>query len=258
VANSRDPKFKPVQSLQRGLALLERLAGKPDGAALKDLAAHIGTSPAATYHLIHTLVEKGYAQRLEEPVRYVLGERWLAIASGQAGRLFTTAVHEEMLKIAGELPGASVHFSEYVGGSVVVTAHIAASLPGHIRDGGHHLLPPYASGGSLVHLAFWPDEIAAEYESRHPFDQYGLPYWRTRKAFEGALASMRNDRFFLMPEASPLHLKLAMPILRRGGALAAALTLQWNQKSEEAIPCARPKLIATALQSCASLQQRLS
>ncbi len=251
-------KYKPVQSLQRGLALLERLSGTTDGVSLKELASHVDTSPAAAYHLIHTLVEQGYARRLEEPVRYVLGEKWLAMAMGQANNQFTSVVYEEMLIIARKLPGVAVHFSEYVAHSIVITAHVTSSQPGQVQHRSHHVLAPYVSGGSLAHLAFWPDEMSDDYQNRYPFEHYGLPFWRTREAYEKALAAMRAEHFFLMPENSPLKLKLAMPIPRAGGSIAAAFTLQWNQDSQEKVTNARHQLIAEALRASASLFQRLT
>jgi|GEM_PF-1696723 len=250
-------KLKPVQSLQRGLALLEHLSERADGASLKDLASHLGTSSAATYHLILTLVERGYARRLEKPIRYTLGERWLTIAAGQAAREFTSAIHDEMLNIARRLPGVGVHFSEPIAESIVVVAHIASSLPDYIQRESRHVLPPYVSGGSLAHLAFWPDDVSETYQNRYPFNHYGLPFWRTRKAYEKALATMRSERFFLMPEDSPLKLKLAMPVCRAGGAIGGALTLQWNQDNLKKVPGARLELINTALQASAALQKRL-
>ncbi len=250
-------KFKPVQSLQRGLAILEHLSERSEGASLKELAACVQTSPAAAFHLVHTLVEKGYVQRLEEPVRYVLGERCVTLATRRAGEQVIAIIYEEMLRLAEQLAGVAVHFSEYVGGSVVLTAHASSQWPGRIEHGNRHVLPPYASGGSLAHLAFWPQEVAESYENRFPFEQYGLPFWRTRTAYQKAFAAMRAERFFLLPENSPLKVKLAMPVLLPSGALRGAITLQWNQPSEAKVPAARRKIVAAAHAAAANLNTRL-
>ncbi len=250
-------KFKPVQSLQRGLAILECLAERSEGASLKELAAWVKTSPAAAFHLVHTLVEKGYVRRLEEPVRYVLGGQWLTLTSRQAAEQAVSVVYKEMIRLATEFPGMAVHYSEYLGESVVLTAHASSQWPGRIEHGNRHVLPPYSSGGSLAHLAFWPQEVAEGYGGRYPFEQYGLPFWRTRAAYEEALAAMRAERFFLMPESSPLKVKLAMPVLRAGGALLGALTFQWNQPGEASVPAARLKAVAAARHTGAVLSERL-
>jgi len=246
---------KPVQSLQRGLALLEAIASHPDGIILKALAAGIGCSSPATYHLVHTLVESGFVKRLESPVRYVLGSRCLHLAEAQRRDGVQRAACEQMRWLARELPGASLYFSEWTGGSIAIRAYTHAARPGHVYEDAGSILPPYASAGSFAHLAFWPQESVDAFERLYPFDLYGLPFWRSREAYEAALGEFRKGGTYFMREDSPLKLKLALPLFFPGGSLAAALTLQWNQQADPERH--RPRLIAAALEAGAAFTRGL-
>ncbi|RRJ94230.1 hypothetical protein Ga0100231_007500 [Opitutaceae bacterium TAV4] len=250
--------FKPVQSLQRGLALFEAVSRRKEGASLKELAAEIGCSAPAAYHLVHTLVECGYVRRLENPARYVTGDKWLQLAEGQRRDRFYHVVYDQMRGLARELPGVLLYFSEYIGDSVVVRAHTPANEPEVVREEVNHVLPPYVSAGGLAHLAFWPQEVREAYEARYPFDAYGLHFWESREAFEAALRVLRETGFYLMPEKTPLRLKLALPVFRPGGGLAAALTVQWNLRERKGLAQRKRELIVAARAAGAAITRNLS
>lgn len=249
-------KFKPVKALQRGLRLIEAISRKKEGAFLKDLAREIDCSSAAAYHLVHTLADGGYVRRLESPVRYTLGDGLLRLQENLRKDRFYGIIHEAMRNLAVQLPGATIYLSEYIGGSVVVCAHVSSAEP--MREGGAYVLPPYVSAGSLVHLAFWPPDIQEEYQTRYSFDAYGLHFWGSRHDFEKALHSLRGAGVFLMPEDSSLKLKLAMPVFRSGGSLAAALTIQWNQKERKNLAQKKRQLIALARETGNSITRQLA
>jgi DNA-binding IclR family transcriptional regulator len=249
--------FKPVQSLQRGLALFEAISQRKEGMSLKELAAVIGCSPPAAYHLVHTLVDCGYVRRQENPARYVTGEKWLQLAEGQRRDRFYQVVYEQMKNLAQELPGVMLYFSEYIGDSVVVRAHVPADAI-VVREEVNHVLPPYVSAGGLAHLAFWPQEVREAHEARYPFEAYGLRFWESRSAFEAALADLRENGFYLMPESSPLRLKLALPVLRPGGGLAAALTVQWNLRERNGLARRKKELVRASRKTGESITRNLS
>jgi DNA-binding IclR family transcriptional regulator len=249
--------FKPVQSLQRGLALLDLMARARQGATLKELAAAAGCSTPAVHHLVLTLVDAGYAQRLENPVRYLLGPRLLTLAQHQADDRFYQLVDDHMIDLQRRLPGAGVYFSEYLGNHVTVRAEITPADRGQVRRTGSHVLPPYVSAGSVVHLAWWPMFVRESYVQAFPYPAYGELFWGPQARFERVLAAARRDGFVLMPERSPLHLKLGLPVFGRGGALLAALTVQWNQADNRHLARQTRTLQTTALEVGRRLAEQL-
>jgi DNA-binding IclR family transcriptional regulator len=221
--------FKPVQSLQRGLKLLEVISSRRDGVILKDLAESLGCSSAATYHLVHTLADAGFVRRLEDPVRYVLGEKLLQIVGNQQNDKFYSVAHDCILRLHRVLPEVSIYLSEFIGGSVLVTARLLPDISQHIvRETRPPALPAYCSAGSLCHYAFWSPEAREEYHFRYSFAAYGIPFWGSEKNFEKAVSQLRRDRMYRMPKAGETNVKLALPLFYPEGGMASALTLQWN------------------------------
>ncbi|QYY35084.1 helix-turn-helix domain-containing protein [Ruficoccus sp. ZRK36] len=231
-----------MQSLQRGLALFEAIAKRREGMTLKELAAVIGCSAPATFHLVGTLVEAGYVQRLDSPARYIVGSKWRQLTESKQQDHFYQVVYEAMRELSKALPHTSVHFSEYIGDSVIVRADAPEDAPGLVREGLNHILPPYASAGSFAHLAFWPEEIRSTYQSRYQFEVYGLNFWGSYDAYASAIQSLRDEGVYFMPNIPDGQLKLALPVFRPGGGIAAALTLHAK---------------ASDTQACAHLQQTL-
>jgi IclR family acetate operon transcriptional repressor len=71
-----------VQSLLRGLEILDVLADAPDGkAGLSDVTRITGLSPSTAHRLLATLVDNGYVGRDGESRSYVLGNRLLRFSS---------------------------------------------------------------------------------------------------------------------------------------------------------------------------------
>jgi len=251
--------FKPVQSLQRGLKLLEIISRSREGVSLKDLAREIDCSSPAAFHLVHTLVDSGFANRLENPVRYTLGQKLRHFVENQQRDRFYRFAHEGMRELGRDLPQVSAYFSEYIGGSVVVTAYLPPSLPDPIvYEERNRILPPYASAGSLAHLAFWPQEIREEYETRYPFATYGVGYWQSRARFDEAIDQLQAQRMHLMPESSPLILKLALPLFYPSGSLAAALTVQWNLAESKNLARSRKQLLTVSQYTSTTFTHKLA
>lgn len=248
---------KIVQSLQRGLFLFEAICRRKEGITLKELAKVIDCSAPATYHLVHTLVACGYVRRKENPVRYVMGEKCLQLARGQEQDHFYKVVFAQIEDLIEKLPGVEIYFSEHVGGDVVVTAYTSPKSGGQLAKGGDRRLPPFVSAGSLVHLALEQGEVRDEYEARYPFDAYGLPFWKSRSAFDAAVQALRENGYHFVPENSPLRLKLALPVYRNGGSLGGALTVQWNHQAGADMGKLRDELLAVALSAGERIAENL-
>jgi IclR family acetate operon transcriptional repressor len=64
-----------VQSLSRGLVLLETVAEIEDGVTLSDLAMQVGLAPSTTHRLLNTLELRGFLQHDAELGRWHIGVR---------------------------------------------------------------------------------------------------------------------------------------------------------------------------------------
>lgn len=70
-----------IQSLTRGLTLLERLAEAGSGLLLTDLAQRVGLSPSTTHRLLTTLERAGFVRQMGELGRWYMGLKAFVVGS---------------------------------------------------------------------------------------------------------------------------------------------------------------------------------
>jgi DNA-binding IclR family transcriptional regulator len=143
-----------IQSLQRGLRVLEYVAQAPGPVAPKQIAAGTGLKLATAYHLINTLLHEGYLRR-ECGQGLVLGEN----AAG-APRASTELDHPQFVPIRRALGQAAYAVSDVVlmtvldgAEAVVVASEEVPGAPnrGRYGVGTRHL--PHASAAGRAMLA---------------------------------------------------------------------------------------------------------
>ena len=102
----------PSLALDRGLAILERLAAEPGGLSLVEVAATLGFPKSATHRLLTGLVEHGFVRQDRERGHYVLTTKLLSLAfSHMAGTGIVDAaqpVLDQLAQETGELARLSV------------------------------------------------------------------------------------------------------------------------------------------------------
>jgi DNA-binding IclR family transcriptional regulator len=74
-----------VPALQRGLALLEHLAGRPEGATLSELSTTLEISLASVFRLAGALEELGYLRRDEKTKRFAVTQKLLLLGQPHSG-----------------------------------------------------------------------------------------------------------------------------------------------------------------------------
>src|SRR5689334_9339371 len=70
-------------ALQRGLAVLELLAARDEGATLSEISTALQLSPASIFRLTGVLEESGYVLREEPSRRFRLSRKLLLLAQPQ-------------------------------------------------------------------------------------------------------------------------------------------------------------------------------
>lgn len=221
-------KHKPVQSLQRGIKMLERVAEIPTGASLQELAAAIECSSPAAYHMAQTLVAAGYLERSESPVRYTLGGKLFELTRHQQNRSISAAVDDALLAIQEQLPGASAYYCQGRGSDILVMTQITANQPGVIQRNIEQVLPPFTSLASMVHLAFWTDNLAQKYMDLHPFEVHGAVLWGDEEGLQDELTKVRRDGIFFLPLRKRGNLRAGAPVFGPDQRIHASITVGWR------------------------------
>lgn len=152
----KDPYF--LESLSRGLRLLECFVGEPRGLMLTEAAEKASLELTAAYRIAHTLQETGYLVRDDDTRRYRLGPR-----SGEMGFAFlsTLDVRQVALPHLHELVAAvreTVSLATLSGGQTVVIERIEAQHALTTRGRVGWAFPAHATSLGKALLAFQPEQ----------------------------------------------------------------------------------------------------
>jgi IclR family acetate operon transcriptional repressor len=214
-----------TMALDRGLALIERLIGQPEGATLSALKDDLAMPNGACHRLLQLLVERGYVRQLRPQGPYVLTAK---IASLGLAYLSTTGI----VDIAEPLLERLAHESgELVRLSIVDEDRLTWVAKVQGRRGGVRYDPDMGADARLsctssghAWLLTLSDERALELVTRQGFGapkDYGPKAPTTVKALLGFLHAARVRGYAMIDEVfAPGMSAMAAPVLRKGRTTA--------------------------------------
>ena len=138
------------QTLDRGLRILELLAGAPSGRSVAELAADLGVGRTVVYRLLATL-EAHQLVRRDKAGRVALGTGALRLA-GRVVPLLREAALPALRRLAEDV-GATAHLTVADGGEALAVAVVEPSWTDfHVayRVGSRHTLERGAAGHALA------------------------------------------------------------------------------------------------------------
>lgn len=214
-----------VQSLQRGLEILRRLAPSDNGLTLNELAAEMGLKQGTIYKLLQTLVVEGFVEKSARPVRYTLGGGAFALAEQYHRRDLLKRAEGVLERLFAAFSDyrANVVLAEALGGEVEIVLRMSPERPGILERPRGRIMAPYTSACPLVFQAFWTERERREYQRRHPFWEEGAHLWETPENFDLMLESIRKQGYAVPQFKSGMPYLLAVPVFTAGAQLAAVL-----------------------------------
>jgi IclR family transcriptional regulator, acetate operon repressor len=100
-----------VQSLARGLTILERLAGAESGVALTDLAQRVGLSPSTTHRLLGTLEKMGFVHQAGDLGLWSIGVKAFIVGSAFVENRDLIAIAHPFLRRLMEQSGETTNLA---------------------------------------------------------------------------------------------------------------------------------------------------
>lgn len=212
------------RSLERGLAVLELLAGAAGPVALTDAARRLGLHRSTAHHLMQTLVGLGWLRQEEDTRSYALtarlhqltGRRWSAEQIADMAQPYL----ERLTRETGE--GSSV--AVWTGGKVTIAAKREADGPVRVVLDVGAVRPIYCTAVGKA-LAAWlpPAEVLAAL-AREPMRPLTPRTITTPEAFESELRRIRNAGYALDDEEQFTGLRcIAMPVFCYTGEIVASM-----------------------------------
>ncbi|RBP48265.1 IclR family transcriptional regulator [Roseimicrobium gellanilyticum] len=222
----------PVESesqapaLQRGLAVLEFLAGREEGATLSEISAALGLSPASSFRLTGVLEDSGYVLREETSRRFRLSRKLLRLGQPQhEGRSLVECCLPAMREVLAQT-GETVQLCCLAEHECVMIEQLPSTHPfKYIVDLGSR--PPiHCCAPGKAMLAYLPEPALGAALAATTFTTHTPRTLTTAEALVESFGKIR-ERGFAVDQGEHfegIHC-VAAPLLDRHGHPVAAITI---------------------------------
>jgi len=157
-----------IQSLARGLKILELLGMSQKGTSITELAEILGVDKGSASRLVSTLVNHGYAEKDHISRRYVLGSQVVALSRSLLTRLPLREAAKPSLQQLMERTGECAHLAILAQGNALYIDQVEspATLRVNVQVG--QMAPLHCTALGKILLAFSNVEFPAMLESFTP------------------------------------------------------------------------------------------
>ncbi len=210
-------------ALEKGLDILEMLAGTETPMSRVQIARSLGRNPNETYRMLSTLVRRRYLVESPDGDRFHASLKLLTLANSYPARQRLRETAEPLMRMAARNTGQSCHLAFFEDGNVVVDIPIVT--PGiwrwSLRAGAH--LGIYNSGSGQTLLAFQEREIQKRMIEDHRLVDGEEPV--KQSAFFERLDQIRDAGFFRAPSVTVEGMiNMSFPVLDELGNAMFVLT----------------------------------
>jgi IclR family acetate operon transcriptional repressor len=157
-----------IQSLGRGLRILDALGEATDGATLSDLTAILEVDKGTASRLVSTLVSYGYAERDETTRRIFLGSRVVTLSRSVLNRLPLREAAKPFLRELMERTGECAHLAVFSQGKALYIDQVESPATLRVNAEVGTMNPLHCTALGKVILAFCGAKISPKLESFTP------------------------------------------------------------------------------------------
>jgi len=218
---------KTIASVDRAVRLLFVVAAAPDGITAKAIARRLETNLSTTYHLLHTLTQRGLLVRLPESRGYGIGYGAVDLHNALTRQLSVTPVIADLVRAVHDQARAAACFAVFREGQIVI---------GHVVDSVAHPMPPPLDVGfsESPHSTAYGKMMLAhmlEEDRMALIDERGIDPVTDKtvcdlSALEAQLAVVRSNGVAIDQEEFQDDLAcLAAPVRRNGGGVVGAIAI---------------------------------
>jgi IclR family KDG regulon transcriptional repressor len=226
-----------IQSLRRGLRVLEVIAEHGGRLTLTDIARRLKLHSSTTHHLLKTLQNEGYVVQADDSREYHIGPRIFEVAAvawseNEIAKLGEPVVTGLMLKT-----GHPAHLAVLDMRNVVVIRKVDAEGPWRLSERAGTARPAASTALGKVMIAFKGPELARRYIARMPFKALTPNTITNPRDFEGELDRIRAQGYAVENEEYAIGMRgVAAPVFNFSGKAVAAMGISgpsWDLTSEQ-------------------------
>ncbi len=146
-----------IQSLQRGLAILEIIAKNGRGVTTAEVSREIGLHTSTTFHLLRTLSALGYLAQDETTKEYHLGSKVFHLAASAWTEVQLSKVAKPFLAEMAHQTGETSHLAILERGEAIVIDRIDGGGPVRLTERVGYPRPAHCTAIGKVMLSYLPD-----------------------------------------------------------------------------------------------------
>ncbi len=146
-----------IQSLQRGLGILEIVAKNGTGVTMVEVSREIGLHTSTTFHLLRTLTALGYLVQDERTKQYHLGSKVFHLAASAWTEVQLFKIAKPFLVDMAQHTGETSHLAILERGEVIVIDKVDGSGPVRLTERVGYPRPAHCTAIGKALLAHLPD-----------------------------------------------------------------------------------------------------
>lgn len=214
-----------VKTLEKALRLLETLA-KRQPIGVTALARELDVPKSQVSRFLKTLARNGYASKLAEDGRFVLGRQALALARSAHLPRELIAMAAEPMGVLAKAVQASVHLGVLDGSEVLIIAKAESPLRLQLTTQVGQRSPAHVTAMGKVLLAGISDDERRALLAHYTFQSFTHNTVANKEAMEKEVALTRRRGYAVEKEEEHLGVGcLAAPIADAAGRTVAALSI---------------------------------
>jgi DNA-binding IclR family transcriptional regulator len=231
-----------IQSLQRGLAILELVSREGAGMTMMAVSRQMGLHPSTTFHLLRTLTGLGYLVHDEATKEYRLGSKIFHLAASSQTEMRLLRVSSPCLVDLAKQTGETAHFAVFERGEVIVINKVDGTSGIHVSERVGYPRPAHSTAIGKVLLAHLPAAGLRAYLDRHELAALTPKTIVAAPALEAELATVREQGFAFDDEEFAEGIRcLAAPVRSFTGHVVAAVGISgpvWRVSPDRVVPLA--------------------
>ena len=182
-----------VQSLLRGLELLQITATEPEGLTLSEITQRSGLQKSTVYNLLRTLCAKGFLEKNAQN-RFCCGIALNALVLDGKNAALLERAAAALQHIQQKYPDDVLIFAALENGAVKVKLRFSPDNPGKVQYLPNRNFPPYLSVTALALQAANPDQSDL-IKQQYPWEEYGEAIWGDEEFFNEELQKIARQGF---------------------------------------------------------------
>jgi IclR family acetate operon transcriptional repressor len=220
----RARKIAVIQSLQRGLGILEFVARNGSGVTTAQVSREIGLHTSTTFHLLRTLTILGYLVQDEATKRYRLGSKVFGLAAFAYTEIQLLQISASPLTEMATQTGDTSHLAIFDRGEVIMINRVEGSSPVGLSERVGISRPAHCSAIGKVLLAHLTEAELKAYLERHGLKRFTPRTITTPSLLRQELARVRKQGYAFDDEELARGIRcLAAPVRNFAGQVVAAV-----------------------------------